>query len=95
MIRCDLFINKNEEDAGYALILMDCQMPEMDGFECTREIRNIFYDENRKQPVITGVTGHLEQECVDQALAAGMNQVLSKPVKPELLLDLCRKLQIR
>lgn len=60
----------------YDLILMDCQMPVMDGFEATRQIRR--HSMNMKTPIIalTGLTGeHERQHC----LTAGMNDFIGKP----------------
>lgn len=73
---------------------MDCQMPDMNGFECTREIRRLYADKQRAQPTIVAVTGYIADNTVIQAKQAGMNQVFSKPVRPELLAELCRQLNI-
>ena len=78
--------------SNYTLIFMDCNMPFMDGYETTQEIRNLFYDERLEQPIITALTGHTEQQYIDKAIESGMNQVLSKPVKIDVLKDLCSKL---
>jgi CheY-like chemotaxis protein len=67
----------------YGLILMDMQMPVMDGLEATRVIRK----EDIKQPVIIALTANAmtgdEQEC----LQAGMDDYLSKPVKLDELMN--------
>ena len=65
----------------YTLILMDCNMPVMDGFETTSSIREYLYSMEAEQPIISAVTGHMEQMYIDQAVMSGMNQVLSKPVQ--------------
>ena len=86
-------IKKDFEANGkskFNLILMDCNMPLMDGYEATRRVREYLYLKNQPQPIISAVTGHVEQEYIDFAVMAGMNQVLSKPVNYLLLKDLLK-----
>lgn len=73
-------------DAGYDLILMDCEMPEMDGFQATVRIREA-EGASRRTPVIalTACTGQGERE---QCLEAGMDDFLSKPIRPRVLKDM-------
>ena len=59
---------------------MDCNMPVMDGYDATEEIREYLYARKLKQPLIIATTGHCEPEYVSRAIRAGMNQVLSKPI---------------
>ena len=59
---------------------MDCNMPGMDGYETTTKIREFLYSKNVIQPIISAVTGHMEQIYIDKAINSGMNQVLSKPI---------------
>jgi signal transduction histidine kinase/ligand-binding sensor domain-containing protein/DNA-binding response OmpR family regulator len=61
----------------YDLILMDVQMPEMDGLEATRYVRKYF----DRQPVIVAMTANAMVEDKDACLQAGMDDYLSKPLK--------------
>ena len=63
----------------YAAILMDCQMPEMDGYEATRRIR-ASEDNSTHTPIIALTAGATTEERT-QALAAGMDAFLAKPVR--------------
>lgn len=71
-------------------ILMDCEMPEMDGYEATMRIREMT---SIKQPVIIGLSGNATKEQEDKAVEAGMDDYLRKPVDFEKLIDSLRNAQ--
>jgi CheY-like chemotaxis protein len=67
----------------YDLIFMDCQMPEMDGFQATCAIRNNG-SLNRDTPIVA-MTANAFKEDRDACLLAGMNDYIAKPVRPDVL----------
>ncbi|HEX2825501.1 MAG TPA: response regulator [Burkholderiales bacterium] len=67
-----------QKDA-FDLILMDCHMPEMDGFEATRNIRRMMKDGELKRIPIIALTANAMQQDRDECLSAGMDDHLSKP----------------
>ena len=90
------------KSTAYDLILMDLQMPNMDGMEATRRIRAIEAGEelavyeglrSSKRPVpIVGLSAHARKEDADKAKAAGMDDFLTKPIVRPKLVALLRKM---
>jgi CheY-like chemotaxis protein len=87
--RADVAANGSEALAAvqrqrYDLVLMDVQMPEMDGLEAARRIRALF-PERQDRPWIIAITANAMQGDREACLAAGMDDYISKPIKTEEL----------
>ena len=77
-------------DKPYALILMDCQMPEMHGFEATAQIRQ--HDaQTGTHTTIVAVTAQTMPGAREDCLRAGMDDYLAKPIKPQMLRDILER----
>jgi polar amino acid transport system substrate-binding protein len=72
------------QNSGYSLVLMDCQMPELDGFEATRIIRETEPPTRHPLPIIA-MTANSASETRSACLAAGMNDSLPKPITMKAL----------
>ncbi|MBI1216101.1 MAG: response regulator [Alphaproteobacteria bacterium] len=79
---------KKIEESGYvyALILMDCQMPEMDGFETTRRLRALEGELGLARVPIVAMTANAMDGDRDRCLQAGMDDYVSKPINPDALI---------
>ena len=75
------------EKEEYEVILMDIQMPILDGLSATRKIRTEF----NKQPVIIAMTANAMVEDKEECLSAGMNDYVSKPINMEELVRVLKE----
>lgn len=75
----------------YDLIIMDCQMPLMDGFTATREIRQQETREGRTHVPIVALTANMASDLAVKCKQAGMNHVMAKPLTKEALIQTLEK----
>jgi len=76
----------------YDLVLMDIQMPEMDGFEATEIIRNTTSSVRNHSVPIIAMTAHAGKSYKDKCIASGMNGYISKPIEPQTLIETMKKI---
>jgi CheY-like chemotaxis protein len=92
------FANNGEEgvkkltENHYDIILMDLQMPIMDGYEATIAIRNGEAGENKKSIPIIALTADVMESTKSRVIEIGMNKYLSKPVDKDLLFEIIKLL---
>ncbi len=92
-LKCDIAVNGKEAVNAvllkkYDIILMDCQMPVMDGYTATKKIREL--DNGKKTPIIA-MTAHAMAGDREKCIESGMDDYVSKPVNLKILFDLIRK----
>ena len=76
---------------SYSAILMDVQMPKMDGLTATQKIREKEKDAGLSATPIIGMTAHATYQDMDKCLEVGMSSYLAKPIRQQELCDLLKK----
>lgn len=79
----EMFQHSHKQKDPFNIILMDCQMPVMDGYMATNEIRKIEESNCYAPVVVIAVTAHATFSDKQQCLEAGMNDYMSKPLRKE------------
>lgn len=75
-----------ENPERFDLILMDVQMPEMDGYEATRQIRAMDVDWAQVVPILA-MTANVNREDIDMSFVCGMNDHIGKPIDVDIIID--------
>jgi len=75
------------DNAPYTLILMDCQMPEMDGYDATRAIRRGDAGDIHKNITIVAMTANAMEGDKEKCIKAGMDDYMTKPIESERLIE--------
>jgi len=95
---CEIDVAENGKTAieqaknnQYDFILMDIGLPDVNGYEVTREIRS-FEATSKHKNFIIGLTGHVDVKKKEQAIDAGMNIILSKPLTQEMSVNFLKNL---
>ena len=79
-------VEQYKKDDSYDLILMDVQMPVMNGYEATTLIREMENEKGVRTPIIA-LTAYAMESDKDLCLAAGMDSYIAKPFKRQLFID--------
>jgi len=83
---------KQLNEQSFDLVLMDCQMPEMDGFDATREIRKLDIKALNQQPLpIVAMTANVMSGDRERCLEVGMDDYIGKPVQRDQLASVLKK----
>jgi len=80
-----------DKDEPYHIILMDCQMPNMDGYDATRAIRESKAGEVNQNITVVAMTANAMQGDKEKCFNAGMNEYLSKPIDDDKLKEILMK----
>lgn len=93
-LRCDIANNGedaleqlNQKDKYYDVILMDCQMPKLDGYETTRRIRRGVVGRYYQQVPIIAMTANAMEGDREKCIACGMSDYISKPLEEDIMVN--------
>jgi CheY-like chemotaxis protein len=84
-------LEKVQAGKNYNVVLMDCQMPVLDGYEASKQIRVWEKETNRKRLPIIALTANVTMEDETKCLTMGMDAYCSKPVEPKRVIELLKE----
>jgi len=90
----EMICNKERGNRPYKIVLMDCSMPIIDGFEATRILRKMMHESKLRYFPIIALTALATSDDKNKCLEAGMNKHLSKPLLLKDLEDIFREFHI-
>lgn len=77
----------NQQNSGYDLVLMDCEMPNLDGYEATQQIRAFEQQSQLNRIPIIALTANFGPDAKEKCLASGMDDYLSKPLEKQAVYE--------
>ena len=80
--------------SSFKLILMDVNMPVMDGYQATTAIKALEKSKEIEEATVVGITAYIAQEMIDKCYESGMDEVLHKPVSKEMIVDVLTRYKI-
>ena len=75
----------------YGLVITDCSMPFMDGYQLATMIRSFYFLQKQVQPFIVACTGHVEDAFVKKCWSHHIDEVLSKPAKMDTICEILKE----
>ena len=81
----DMLVDSAE--SPFDVVLMDCQMPKLDGFSATKAIRSGEYEIPNKDVPVIAITAHVMSGDKERCIDAGMNDFIAKPVSHQHLIE--------
>ena len=90
-----IFNESIESDPFELLVLSDIGLPDLSGFEVTRLFRAFEKESGLTKAPVIGLTAHSIMDTEDEALAAGMNHIINKPLRPDQVHELIKKYELQ
>ena len=80
-----------QQGKQYGLVITDCSMPGMNGYELSSKIRKFYQQSKLPQPYIVACTGHTEEGFIQKGWDSQMDEVLPKPARLEVVVEILKE----